>query len=39
MVARLDNTNSTVDNVSLSMSQYPADHESNTIQELALFIL
>ncbi|WNJ97730.1 hypothetical protein RND59_16505 [Vibrio ruber] len=39
MVARLNTTMSTVDNVSLSMSKYPADHESNTIQELALFIL
>lgn len=39
MVPRLDSTSSTVDNVSLSRSYYPSDHESNTIQELALFIL
>ena len=39
MVQRLNATNSTVDNVSLSMQQYPADHESGTTQELALFIL
>lgn len=37
--ARLDSTSSTVDNVLLSLANYPADYESNSIQGLALFIL
>jgi hypothetical protein len=39
MVRRLDSTASTVANVSLSLAEYPADHISKSIAELALYIL
>jgi hypothetical protein len=39
MLPRLDSTKSTVDNVSLSLSQYPPEHRSKSIAELALYIL
>jgi hypothetical protein len=39
MLPRLDSTSSRVDNVSLSLSKYPPDHQSGNIAELALFIL
>ena len=39
MVPRLDTTNSQQDNVTLSVSDYRADHYSKNLPELALFIL
>jgi hypothetical protein len=39
LVPRLDNTASGVSNVVLSLSDYPADHESRSIAELALYVL
>jgi len=39
MAPRLDSTESTVDNVSLSMAHYPADFVTSHIQSLALYIL
>ena len=39
MVKRLDTTKSTVDNVSLSMSKYPADFTTGKLAELALYLL
>lgn len=39
IVTRLDTTDSTADNVSLSVSNYPADFESSSLAELALFII
>ncbi len=39
LLPRLDSSSSTVDNVVLSMSEYPPAHSSAGIQELALFIL
>ncbi|MBI3621155.1 MAG: hypothetical protein HY208_03080 [Nitrospirae bacterium] len=39
LLPRLDSSSSTVDNVSLSLSEYPPAHTSRSIAELALFIL
>jgi hypothetical protein len=39
LLPKLDSTASTVDNVVLSVSQYPPAHRSKTIAELALYIL
>jgi hypothetical protein len=39
LLPRLDSSLSTVDNVSLSLAEYPPAHKSSNIAELALFIL
>ena len=39
MLPRLDDTTNSSPNVSLSLTEYPADHSSHSIAELALYIL
>ena len=39
MIDRLNSTNNTTDNVKLSLANYPADHISDSVAQLALFVL